>query len=139
MATETRSKNSLHDEKMAHVHDEHAIRPIADSHVTNADKDDTKITWLQIAVVLVGTESFLSSVKITNPGWQSILLAYVVDTLLILGVGAILLPINQAIGPSVQYTWMANGQTVGSAALAPFVGRLRYLPSPLFICDDGLC
>lgn len=53
------------------------------------------------------------------------MMAYMVDTLLIAATSAILIPINNDIGPSPDYTWMVNGQTVGSAALAPFVGRLR--------------
>jgi hypothetical protein len=51
----------------------------------------------------------------------------VVDAFLIFGLSAILVPINNDIGPSPQYTWMANGQTISSATLAILVGRLRYV------------
>ncbi|KEF51589.1 uncharacterized protein A1O9_12224 [Exophiala aquamarina CBS 119918] len=46
------------------------------------------------------------------------------NTLPITSTSAILLPIKADIGPSSQYTWVANAQKVGSAALAPFTGRL---------------
>ena len=66
MTTDIRPESSAHDEKIVHDHDEHATGHPAESFAAETDADDTKITWLQVAVVLVSSEFFHSSVSSTN-------------------------------------------------------------------------
>ncbi|KAK9379740.1 trichothecene efflux pump [Kockiozyma suomiensis] len=49
---------------------------------------------------------------------------YMSDVFILTMASSILLQINEDIGPSTDYTWMANAQTLSAAVLSPFVGRL---------------
>ncbi|KAK7204237.1 trichothecene efflux pump [Myxozyma melibiosi] len=49
---------------------------------------------------------------------------YMSDVFILTMSSSILLQINEDIGPSTDYTWMANSMTLSAAVLSPFVGRL---------------
>lgn len=75
------------------------------NHLDHDEDDDFKLTFGKVMAMLA---------------FQT---GYMADVMLITMLSAALTPINRAVGPDVNYSWMAVSQAVGSAALATPMGR----------------